>query len=125
LTWAEHAVPPLMTSTRTDATHRPTYSMARAIRLPHGKKVLSVDATVCIVACLTHKFGLCVLKLLVTLTDQWLHTVVRASACQSDGRSASSVHTTLVYMSCRANGVLNQCAVMYTPSVTCLLDCFS
>ena len=44
--------------------------------LLHGKKVSSVDATVFIVACLTHKFGLCV-KLLVTLTYQWLQGLQR------------------------------------------------
>ena len=36
------------------------------------EKVLSVDATVCIVVRLTHKFGLCV-KLMVTSTSQWLY----------------------------------------------------
>jgi len=29
------------------------------------------------------------------------------------------------YMSCRAHGVLHQCAATYRPSVTFLLDCFS
>jgi len=109
-----------------DTTHGSTYSMARAIRATAWQKVPSVNVTVCIVACLTHKFGLCV-KLLVTLTYQWLHSLQRWGPAQvkSDGKSVSSVHTTLVYMSCRANGMLHQCAAMYRPSVTFLLDCFS
>ena len=92
------------TSSRTDTTHRSTYSMARAIRATTWQKVSSVDAAVCIVACLTHKFGLCV-KLLVTLTYQWLHSLQRwgPAHVKSDGKSASSVHTTLVYMSYRGN----------------------
>ena len=91
--------------------------------LPHGKKILSVDATVCLikfVACLAHKFGLCVLKLLVTLTYQWLHTVVRANACQNDCKSASSVHISALL---RADGVQQQC--IYRPSLTFLLYCTS
>ena len=76
---------------RTDTTHGPTYSLARVIRATiYGKKVSSVDATVCVVASRTHKFGLCVLKLLVTLTYQWLYIAVHV---KSDGKSASSVHT--------------------------------
>ena len=37
-----------MATTRMGTTHGPTYSMARAI--PHGKKVASVEAIICIVA---------------------------------------------------------------------------
>jgi len=65
--------------TRTDTTHGPTHSVAIVIQATERQKgFLSVNVTVCIIACLTHKFGLCV-KLLVTSTYQWLHTAVRAS----------------------------------------------
>jgi len=54
---------------KTDTIHRPTYSMARAIQATAWQKVSSVDATVCIVVCLTHKFGLCLLVMLTYI--QW------------------------------------------------------
>jgi len=37
-----------MATARTETTRGPTYSMTRAIGLPHGKKVSSVDGIVCI-----------------------------------------------------------------------------
>jgi len=60
--------------------------------LLHGKKVSSVNATVCIVACLTHKFGLCV-KLLVTLTYQGYIVY------SSEGKHISKVMARVLHLS--------------------------
>ena len=44
-----------MATARTETTRGPTYSMTRAIwALPHGKKVSSVDAIVCVATIATH-----------------------------------------------------------------------
>ena len=52
--------------------------MGRVIQATTWQKVSSVDATVCIVACLTHKFG----RVCWSYWSRWLTTAVKASACQ-------------------------------------------
>jgi len=48
--------------------------------------------------------------------------IMFASACHKNGESASSVHASSVYMSCRAHGMLTSVQYRYRLSVTCLLD---
>jgi len=46
----------------------------------------------------------------VSDSPPWMATAMTTSLCQKSDKSASPVHGTLVYMSCRACDVLDQCA---------------
>jgi len=100
-----------------DTTHGPTYSMARAIRATSSQKGSICRYQCHCLHCCSPDSQVWPVCELVTLTYQWLHSLQHwgLAHVKSDGKSASSVHTTLVYMSCRANGMLHQCAAMYRP----------
>ena len=95
---------------RTDTTHRPTYSMARAIRgyCIAERFQLSMPLFVLLLAWLTSLACACWSYCSCWPTNGYIQRWGPAHV-KSYSKSASSVHTTLVYMSCRAHGVLHQC----------------